>query len=139
MLLQVSGVLETQTEFHPSNKPRGSSEEQHMGQVVVQSERVIAARSQHVRAFLADYRDNRPRILPPEYFEDYRIEQGGLGAGTVFSYRLQAGGRESVPDARRGVGRRRAARRARHRVVFGYHLDARSRGEWGAHARKPGE
>jgi hypothetical protein len=56
-----------------------------MGQVVAQTERLIAASPQRVRAFLADYPNNRPRILPPEYFEDYRVEQGGVGAGTVFS------------------------------------------------------
>ena len=65
-----------------------------MSQVVSQTERLIAASPQRVRAFLADYRNNRPRILPPEYFEDYRVEQGGDGAGTVISYRLRAGGRE---------------------------------------------
>lgn len=65
-----------------------------MGQVVAQTERVIATSPQRVRTFLSDYRNNRPRILPPEYFEDYRVEQGGDGAGTVFSYRLRAGGRE---------------------------------------------
>ena len=64
-----------------------------MGQVVVRTERLIAVNPQRVRAFLADYRNNRPRILPPEYFEDYRVEQGGDGAGTVVSYRLRAGGR----------------------------------------------
>ena len=64
-----------------------------MGQVVVRTERLIAANPQRARAFLADYRNNRPRILPPEYFEDYRVEQGGDGAGTVVSYRLRAGGR----------------------------------------------
>lgn len=65
-----------------------------MGEVVVHTERLIAASPQRVRAFLADYRNNRPRILPPEYFEDYRVEQGGDGAGTVISYKLRAGGRE---------------------------------------------
>jgi hypothetical protein len=65
-----------------------------MGQVVAQTERVIPTSPQRVRAFLSDYRNNRPRILPPEYFEDYRVEQGGEGAGTVISYRLRAGGRE---------------------------------------------
>src|SRR5919199_6003610 len=65
-----------------------------MSQVVSHAERLISASPQRVRAFLADYRNNRPRILPPEYFEDYRVEQGGDGAGTVISYRLRAGGRE---------------------------------------------
>ena len=65
-----------------------------MAQVVAQTERLVAASPRHVRAFLVDYQDNRPRILPPEYFRDYRVEQGGDGAGTVISYRLRAGGRE---------------------------------------------
>jgi hypothetical protein len=65
-----------------------------MSQVDAQTERLIAASPQRVWALLADYRNNRPRILPPEYFEDYRVEQGGDGAGTVISYRLRAGGRE---------------------------------------------
>ncbi len=65
-----------------------------MGQVVAQAERLVAASPQRVRAFLADYRNNRPSILPPEHFLDYHVEQGGDGAGTVISYRLRAGGRE---------------------------------------------
>ncbi len=65
-----------------------------MGQVVAQTERLVAASPRRVRAFLADYQNNRPSILPPEHFLDYRVERGGDGAGTVFSYRLRAGGRE---------------------------------------------
>ena len=65
-----------------------------MAQVVAQTERLVAASPQRVRAFLVDYQNNHPRILPAEYFRDYRVEQGGDGAGTVISYRLRAGGRE---------------------------------------------
>lgn len=65
-----------------------------MAQVVAQTERLVAASPQHVRSFLLDYQNNRPRILPPEYFRDYRVEQGGDGAGTIISYWLRAGGRE---------------------------------------------
>ena len=65
-----------------------------MAQVVARTERLVAANPQRVYAFLADYRNNRPRILPPEYFRDYRVEQGGDGAGTVISYQLRAGGRD---------------------------------------------
>ena len=60
-----------------------------MGQVTAQTERLVPASPRHVRAFLADYRNNRPRILPPEYFRDYRVERGGDGAGTVISYRMR--------------------------------------------------
>ena len=44
-------------------------------------------------AFLADYRDSRPRILPSNYL-DYAVEEGGVGPGTVLSYRFRAAGRE---------------------------------------------
>lgn len=65
-----------------------------MAQVVVQTERLVAASPRRVHAFLVDYQHNRPRILPPEYFRDYRVEQGGDGSGTIISYQLRAGGRE---------------------------------------------
>src|ERR687885_570924 len=65
-----------------------------MGQIVAETEHLVEADPRRVRAFLTDYRNNRPRILPPEHFRDYRVEQGGDGAGTVISYRLRAGGRE---------------------------------------------
>jgi hypothetical protein len=62
--------------------------------LVARTEKEIAAEPERVRAFLSDYRNGRPRILPPEYFSDYRVEEGGRGAGTVIGYRLRAGGRE---------------------------------------------
>ena len=51
-------------------------------------EREIPARQDRVFAFLADYADARPRILTPQYAE-YRVEQGGRGAGTVISYQFR--------------------------------------------------
>ena len=65
-----------------------------MSQLVARTEKVIAAEPRRVRTFLSDYRHGRPHILPPEHFSDYRVEQGRQGAGTIFSYRLQAGGRQ---------------------------------------------
>ncbi len=64
-----------------------------MSRIHAEAERVIDARPEEVYTFLANYREDRPRILPPNFL-DYRLEQGGHGAGTVVSYRLQAGGRE---------------------------------------------
>lgn len=40
----------------------------------------------------ADYRAHHPRFLPPA-FSDFRVEQGGVGAGTVHSFKLTAGSR----------------------------------------------
>lgn len=64
-----------------------------MGQVRASTERQVAAPADDVYAFLRDYRERRPRILPPNYL-DYAVEEGGTGAGTVVRYRLQAGRRE---------------------------------------------
>ena len=65
-----------------------------MSRLVARTEEMIVAEPERVRAFLSDYRHGRPRILPPEYFSDYHMEQGGGGEGTVISYQLQAGGRQ---------------------------------------------
>jgi hypothetical protein len=70
-------------------------EDTHMGRVYVQSERVIAARPEDVYTFLIDYKKQRPLILTPN-FSDYLVEKGGVGAGTVFLYRMQAAGRERL-------------------------------------------
>jgi hypothetical protein len=59
----------------------------------VLAEREVPARPERVFAFLTDYQDARPLILTENYL-DYRVEEGGSGAGTVVSYRLQAAGRE---------------------------------------------
>ncbi len=61
-------------------------------QIKVDLERTIPAPPARVHAALADYRD-RERILPASYL-DYRVEEGGEGAGTVVSFRLRAGRRE---------------------------------------------
>jgi polyketide cyclase/dehydrase/lipid transport protein len=46
-----------------------------------------------VLAFLRDYRESRPKILT-EHYSNYRVEQGGEGAGTIIAYHFAAGGRE---------------------------------------------
>jgi hypothetical protein len=52
--------------------------------------RDVAAPPQRVYALLRDYRNGRPRILTENY-EEYQVEDGGEGAGTVVSYRFKAG------------------------------------------------
>ena len=54
----------------------------------VLAERELPAGPQRVFALLADYRQARPRLLTSDYV-DYRVEEGGSGAGTVFSYRFR--------------------------------------------------
>jgi uncharacterized protein YndB with AHSA1/START domain len=58
----------------------------------VAAERRIDAPAERVYRLLADYTTQHPRILPPA-FSEFRVEQGGVGAGTVHSFRLTAGGR----------------------------------------------
>jgi hypothetical protein len=55
-------------------------------------ERQIGAPAEHVYRLLADYRNHHPHVLPPA-FSDFKVEQGGVGAGTVHSFRMTAGGR----------------------------------------------
>ena len=52
----------------------------------------VGAPPERVWEFLRDYRDSRPKILTPEY-RNYRVEEGGVGAGTVISYTFAAPGR----------------------------------------------
>jgi hypothetical protein len=42
-----------------------------------------------VREAVADYRETRPRILT-EHYRDYRVEAGGIGAGSRVHWVLQA-------------------------------------------------
>jgi hypothetical protein len=55
--------------------------------------RVIAAPPAQVRDLLLDYREGRPRILTGNY-QEYAVEEGGRGAGTLVRYRFKAGPRE---------------------------------------------
>ncbi len=54
----------------------------------------IPATPEQVYAILKDYITHHPRILPGEYFYDFKLEEGGLGAGTVFRVKVRAMGRE---------------------------------------------
>ena len=60
-----------------------------MSQVVVNAEKIISAPAEQVSRALADYEAVRPRILP-EQFSEYRVENGGHGAGTVVHWRFAA-------------------------------------------------
>lgn len=60
-----------------------------MGQVTATSAIDIAAAPEDVLAALADYTVVRPAILPANY-RDYRVDEGGSGAGTVVHWILQA-------------------------------------------------
>ncbi len=63
-----------------------------MTEIRVTAERPIAAPAERVYGYIADYREHHPRFLPPA-FSDFRVEEGGVGAGTIIRFRLTAGGR----------------------------------------------
>jgi hypothetical protein len=54
--------------------------------------KVIAGPPATVYRCLADMGEHHPRLLPPA-FQDFQVEAGGIGAGTVVSFTLSAGGR----------------------------------------------
>ncbi len=64
-----------------------------MSHIEVEVGRTIDAPPAEVYGFLSDYAQKHPTILTSNFL-DYRVEQGGVGAGSVVYFRLRAGGRE---------------------------------------------
>src|ERR1700728_63831 len=62
-----------------------------MAKVEASAERWIDAPAGQVYGYLADMHQH-PRFLPPA-FSDFKVEEGGVGAGTVTSFAITAGGR----------------------------------------------
>ena len=62
-----------------------------MAKVVASAERSIDAPADEVYSYLADM--NQHQRFPPPAFSDFQVEQGGVGAGTVTSFKVTAGGR----------------------------------------------
>ena len=63
-----------------------------MARIVVSAEGTVEAPADTVYRYIADMREHHPRFLPPA-FSDFRVESGGVGAGTITRYKLTAGGR----------------------------------------------
>jgi hypothetical protein len=61
-----------------------------MAQIVASATRSVSVPADRVLAFLRDYRQARASILPDNYSR-YRVEEGGEGAGTVFTYHFKSG------------------------------------------------
>lgn len=64
-----------------------------MAMIHVKASGMVDAPLQQVYDFLRDYRINHPSILPPRVFQNYTVEQGGEGAGTIARFDMHAGGR----------------------------------------------
>jgi uncharacterized protein YndB with AHSA1/START domain len=63
-----------------------------MARIVVSAERTVDAPADAVYRYVADMREHHPRYLPPA-FSDFRVESGGVGAGTITRFKVTAGGR----------------------------------------------
>jgi hypothetical protein len=63
-----------------------------MGTINVSARRPIGAPAPAVYGYLADMRKHHPNFLPPA-FSDFAVQQGGVGAGTITTFRVDAGGR----------------------------------------------
>ena len=63
-----------------------------MARIVVSADGMVDAPAETVYRYIADMREHHPRFLPPA-FSDFRVESGGVGAGTVVHYKVTAGGR----------------------------------------------
>jgi len=60
-----------------------------MGQVTATTELVVPATPEQALAAIGDYATVRPAILPEQY-TDYAVQEGGVGDGTVATWRLHA-------------------------------------------------
>ncbi len=60
------------------------------------AQRDIAAPAGAVYALFADYENGHPRVLPPAYLSNLRIEKGGQGAGTVFTCEMRVMGQRRL-------------------------------------------
>jgi uncharacterized protein YndB with AHSA1/START domain len=63
-----------------------------MATIHVSAERTVDAPASDVYRYLADMREHHPRFLP-DAFSDFTVESGGVGAGTVTRFKMNAGGR----------------------------------------------
>ncbi len=63
-----------------------------MAPIDVSEERVVGAPAEAVYGYIADHREHHPRFLP-DAFSDFEVEEGGVGAGTVTTFKITAGGR----------------------------------------------
>ena len=63
-----------------------------MATVNASAKRAIGAPAATVYGYIADHDQHHPNFLPPN-FSNFRVEQGGVGAGTVTRFTFAAGRR----------------------------------------------
>jgi hypothetical protein len=69
-----------------------------MPHIHASAQRFMPIPSEQIYAYISDFRRHHPHILPPA-FSYVEVEKGGVGDGTVISYRLTLGGREQSQRA----------------------------------------
>jgi hypothetical protein len=69
-------------------------------QLHVEATADIGAPAADVYGMIADYRIGHQRIVPPRYFRNLEVEEGGYGNGTLIRYDLLAFGRTNHARAR---------------------------------------
>jgi len=60
-----------------------------MAQLYILSEGLVGAPAERVYTVISDFHQHHPRFLPPS-FSNLVVEEGGVGAGTVFSFTATA-------------------------------------------------
>lgn len=65
------------------------------------AERHIHAPAGRVYGYIRDFREHHPKFLPPQ-FTDFAVEAGGMGAGTLHSFKMTLGGRTTEYRVRVG-------------------------------------
>ncbi len=63
-----------------------------MGTINVSAERSVGAPAETVYGYIADHNEHHPKFLPPS-FSDFKVESGGVGAGTIVTFKVTAGRR----------------------------------------------
>lgn len=63
-----------------------------MSTIHVEVSEIIDARPEDLYAILANYQESHPAILPKPYFTALKVEQGGIGAGTVIQVHMSVMG-----------------------------------------------
>jgi hypothetical protein len=71
-----------------------------MHTLLVQMSAIVPAPAHRVYGLIADYHRGHPSILPPQYFDDLVVEEGGVGAGTRISFTMNAYGSRTRSHAR---------------------------------------
>jgi hypothetical protein len=66
----------------------------------IKASTVVPAPAGIVYSLIADYRKGHPSILPPQYFKNLEVVEGGTGAGTRIRFTVRAYGSEEVRRAR---------------------------------------